>query len=87
MSTSNLSNTKYFSSISTLEKLGNISEPSQTFPVVHGGKGLLQMLFTKKNVVKQLKWCETDMITGRPIDNYILHLCTKLGQELERRAL
>ena len=44
---------KYFSSVFTLEDLGNIPEPKQT--CLDSGNGLAQILFTKENVVEQLK--------------------------------
>src|SRR6218665_2836050 len=41
-----------------LEDLGNIPEPKQTY--LSNGNGLTQIIFTKENVVEQLKKLKTD---------------------------
>src|SRR6218665_4020684 len=53
---------KYFSSVFTLEDLGNIPEPKQTY--LGSGNGLTQIIFTKENVVEQLKRLKTDKSPG-----------------------
>ena len=53
---------KYFSSVFTLEDLGNIPEPNQT--CLASGNGLTQIIFTKENVVEQLKRLQTDKSPG-----------------------
>ena len=53
---------KYFSSVFTLEDLGNIPEPKQT--CLDSGNGLTQIIFTKNNVVEQLKRLKTDKSLG-----------------------
>src|SRR6218665_358035 len=53
---------KYFSSVFTLEDLGNIPEPKQT--CLDSGNGLAQIISTKKNVVEQLKRLKTDKSPG-----------------------
>src|SRR6218665_2030398 len=52
----------YFSSVFTLEDLGNIPEPNQT--CLASGNGLTQIIFTKENVVEQLKTLKTDKGPG-----------------------
>ena len=54
---------KYFSSVFTLEELGNIPEPNQAF-LDSGGQGITQIMFTKENVVEQLKRLKTDKSPG-----------------------
>src|SRR6218665_1083993 len=53
---------KYFSSVFTLEDLSNIPEPRQT--CLDSGNGLAQIIFTKENVVEQLKRLKTDKSPG-----------------------
>src|SRR6218665_3000021 len=58
---------KYSTNISaqclvTLENLGNIPEPKQTY--LSSGNGLTQIIFTKENVVEQLKRLKTDKSPG-----------------------
>ena len=51
---------KYWSS--PLEDLGNIPEPKQT--CLSSGNGLTRIIFTKENVVEQLKRLKTDKSPG-----------------------
>src|SRR6218665_3513513 len=53
---------KYFSSVFTLEDLGNIPEPKQT--CLSSENGLTWIIFTKENVVEQLKRLKTDKSPG-----------------------
>src|SRR6218665_3821608 len=55
---------KYFSSVFTLEDLGNIPEPKQT--CLSSGNGLTRIIFTKENVMEQqlLKRLKTDKSPG-----------------------
>ena len=53
---------RYFSSVFTLEDLGNIPEPKQT--CLSSGNGLTRIIFTKDNVVEQLKRLKTDKNPG-----------------------
>jgi hypothetical protein len=54
---------EFFSSVFTLEDLGNIPEPSQEF-LDSGGKGLMQIMFTREKVVEQLKRLKIDKSPG-----------------------
>ena len=54
---------KFFSSVFTLEDLGNIPEPSRAF-LDNGGGRLTQIMFTRENVVEQLKRLKTDKSPG-----------------------
>lgn len=45
---------KYFSPVFTLEELGNTSEHNPIF-LDSAGKGFMEILFTKENMVEQLK--------------------------------
>ena len=46
----------------TLEDIGNIPEPKQTR--LDSGNGLAQIIFTKENVMEQLKRLKTDKSPG-----------------------
>jgi hypothetical protein len=54
---------EYFSSVFTVEELGNVPEPKHAFSD-SGGKGMTQIMFTKENVVEQLKRLKTDKSPG-----------------------
>src|SRR6218665_3866993 len=69
---------KYFSSVFTLEDLGNIPEPKQT--CLDSGNGLAQIIFTKENVVEQLKRLNTDKSTG--IDELHLKFLHEVREEI-----
>src|SRR3984885_6182369 len=53
---------KYFSSVFTLEDVGNIPEPHQT--ALDNEMGLTKVMFTRENVVEQLRRLKTDKSPG-----------------------
>src|SRR6218665_1520442 len=79
---------KYSTNISaqclvTLENLGNIPEPKQT--CLDSGNGLAQIIFTKENVVEQLKRLKTDKSPG--IDELRPKFLHEVREEIEELAL
>jgi ribonucleases P/MRP protein subunit RPP40 len=73
---------KYFSSVFTLEKLGNIPEPKKTLP--DNEAGLTQVSFTKESVVEQLSRLKVGKSPG--IDElhpkFLLEVREEIGEAL-----